>query len=61
MSAGCIASRASIAGACLGALGASIPDDWVSSTAEGKKVVALVDDLLKIRQEMGQSGKQPCS
>lgn len=54
MASGCTSSRASVAGACVGALGtdSSIPTEWTTSTAKGEHVSALVDQLLDIRQNV---------
>lgn len=57
MSSGCTASRASVAGACLGALGTDssalgIPSDWVKLTAKAEHVCKLTEQLLAIRAEL---------
>jgi len=54
MSSGCTASRASVTGACLGALGTDpgIPADWVKLTAKAEHVSKLVEQLLAIRAEL---------
>jgi len=54
MTSGCTSSRASVAGACVGALGtdSSIPSEWTSCTTQGERVLALVNQLLGIRQQL---------
>jgi len=54
MTSGCTASRTSIAGACLGALGteSAVPDEWVNLTAKSAEVSKLIDQLLELRQEL---------
>jgi len=48
---GCTSSRASVAGACLGALAteAAVPQSWVEATAEGQRVRDLADQLVSLR------------
>lgn len=50
---GCTSSRASLAGACHGALGtdAAIPKDWLDALADGKEVVELANKLVAHRPE----------
>lgn len=54
LTAGCTASRASVAGACVGALATdtAIPADWIRLTTHAEPTLALVNKLLDIRQEM---------
>jgi len=54
MASGCTASRASVAGACLGALytESAIPAEWISLTKDSSRVSALADELLEIRQQV---------
>ena len=47
---GCTASRASIAGACYGAIDASVPADWVENLAEGKRIQELAEKLVAMRK-----------
>lgn len=48
---GCTASRASIAGACHGALAtdAGVPAEWIATTHTGKHIAGLVDQLVGFR------------
>lgn len=54
MTSGCTASRASLAGACLGALGtaSAIPGDWVKLVKHSDEVVALTNQLLALREQL---------
>lgn len=49
---GCTSSRASLAGACQGAIGTDVgvPSDWVAATAQGAHIQSLATQLVKLRE-----------
>lgn len=51
---GCTSSRASVAGACMGALAtdAGVPEEWVAATAEGQHIRDLAEKLVALRSKM---------
>jgi len=51
---GCTSSRASIAGACHGALATDtcVPEEWVHKTAKGEQILRLVAQLLALRAKL---------
>jgi len=53
MTSGCVASRASIAGACVSALGSdsSVPEEWIRLSSKAQHASTLVDKLMGIREE----------
>jgi len=54
LTSGCTSSRASIAGACVGALGTpgAIPAEWLGLMADGAELTALADRLLELREQL---------
>lgn len=58
---GCTASRASLAGACYGALvtDEGLPKDWISSLALGERIQHLLEQLSQFREKrFGPTSKQ---
>jgi len=54
---GCTASRASIAGACRGALAGdgAAPEDWVSSASQSNLILKMASELVTLRDAVHAS------
>lgn len=52
---GCTSSRASVAGACRGAIDtdAGVPAEWLAALALGKRAGQLASQLVDLRRELG--------